>query len=206
MMNMPLTLALIMPGMVTKAKTKPKLTIEKKTMAVGQTYKLQLKGVSGTKKKVKQWKITGKGADYFRITDYGLLQMDWEPTYIEPCVTAKVTAILEDGRKLTAAVKAYSELNIYMDTVFTNFEKQYMTSFMTEKENQKRRHGISAQPLIMTYTTVPGLTFFSKEKGTAMQAAVQCSICAAIWESKPLYAGIMRRMGRHWFLRTANFI
>lgn len=138
MMNMPLTLALIMPGMVTKAKTKLKLTIEKKTMAVGQTYKLQLKGVSGTKKKVKQWKITGKGADYFRITDYGLLQMDWEPTYIEPCVTAKVTAILEDGRKLTAAVKAYSELNIYMDTVFTNFEKQYMTSFMTEKEKAEK--------------------------------------------------------------------
>lgn len=94
--------------------------------------------VSGTKKKVKEWKITGKGADYFRITDYGLFQMDWEPSYIEPCMTAKATAILEDGRKLTATVKGYSELNIYIDTVFTNFEKQYITSSMTEKEKAEK--------------------------------------------------------------------
>lgn len=94
--------------------------------------------VSGTKKKVKRWKITGKGADYFRITDYGLLQMDWEPAYIEPCVTATVTAVLEDGRKLTASVKAYSELNIYMDTVFADFEKQYITPAMTEKEKAEK--------------------------------------------------------------------
>ena len=231
-----LTLALMIPGMTAEAKTKLKLATEKKTIAVGQTYKLQLKGVSGkpnvkwktnkkmvvsivkkkgntvtlkakkkgsavviavykkkqykcrilvkekkkaatdnpmlssknvtlyylsdtyknyikydrrhlreyrfrvsgTKKKVKKWKITGKGADYFRITDYGLLQMDWEPAYIEPCVTATVTALLEDGRKLTASVKAYSELNIYMDKVFTNFEKQYITPAMTEKEKAEK--------------------------------------------------------------------
>ena len=48
------------------------------------------------KKEVRDWKITGKGADYFRITDYGLLQMDWEPAYVEPCVTATVTAVLEE--------------------------------------------------------------------------------------------------------------
>jgi len=94
--------------------------------------------VSGTKKKVKEWKITGKGADYFTITDYGLLQIYWEPAYIEPCVTAKVTAVLEDGRKLTAAVKAYSELNIYMDKVFADFEKQYITPSMTEKEKAEK--------------------------------------------------------------------
>mgnify|MGYP001083983987 CR=1 FL=1 len=63
------------------------------------------------------------GADYFRITDYGLLQMDWEPTYVQFCVTATVTAVLEDGRKLTAAVRGYSEVNIYMETVFAGFEK-----------------------------------------------------------------------------------
>lgn len=90
--------------------------------------------VSGTKKAVRDWKLSGEGADYFSITDYGLLKMDWEPAYVEPCVTATVTAILEDGRKLTAAVRAYSELNIYIDTVFTNFEKQYITPSMTQKE------------------------------------------------------------------------
>ena len=231
-----LTVILLLPGMVAEAKTKPKLTANKKSVKVGQAYRLKLEGVSrkakvkwktskksvvsiakkngniatlkakkkgmavvtatykqkkykcritvgkkkapssdnptlsskdvtlyylseeyknyitydrrhlreyrfrvsGTKKKVKKWKITGKGADYFRITDYGLLQMDWEPAYIEPCVTATVTALLEDGRKLTASVKAYSELNIYMDKVFTNFEKQYITPAMTEKEKAEK--------------------------------------------------------------------
>lgn len=231
-----LALAWMIPGMIAEAKTNPKLTANKKSVKVGQTYRLKLEGVSrkakvkwktskksvvfiakkkgnivtlkakkkgtavvtaaykqkrykckitvrekkasssdnpklsskdvvlyylseeyknyitydhrhlreyrfrvsGTKKKVKRWKITGNGADYFRITDYGLLQMDWEPAYIEPCVTATVTALLEDGRKLTASVKAYSELNIYMDKVFTNFEKQYITSAMTEKEKAEK--------------------------------------------------------------------
>ncbi len=233
-----LVLTLLIPGMETEAKTKPKLAANKKTMTAGQTYKLKLKGVSakakvkwktskksvvsiakkkgntvtlkaekkgtavvtatyqkksykckitvkakkkekatadnptlnskdvtlyylsetykdyikydkshmrefrfrvsGTKKEVRDWKITGEGADYFSITDYGLLQMDWEPAYVEPCVTATVTAILEDGRKLTAAVRAYSELNIYIDTVFTDFEKQYITPSMTEKEKAEK--------------------------------------------------------------------
>lgn len=94
--------------------------------------------VSGTKKEVRDWKLSGEGADYFRITDYGLLQMDWEPTYAESCVTATVTAVLEDGRKLTAEVHGYSEVNIYMDTVFSDFERKYITSGMTEKEKAEK--------------------------------------------------------------------
>ena len=94
--------------------------------------------VSGTKKEVREWKITGKNADYFSITEYGLLRIDWEPAYIEPCVKATVTAVREDGRKLTAAVRAYSELNIYIDTIFTDFEKQYITLSMTEKEKAEK--------------------------------------------------------------------
>ena len=94
--------------------------------------------VSGTKKEVKDWKITGEGAGYFKITDYGLLQMNFGPAYVEPCVTATVTAVLEDGRKLTAAVRAYSELNIYIDKLFTDFEKQYITSSMTNREKAEK--------------------------------------------------------------------
>jgi len=94
--------------------------------------------VSGTKKEVRDWKITGEGAGYFKITDYGLLQMNFGPAYVEPCVTATVTAVLEDGRKLTAAVRAYSELNIYIDKVFTDFEKQYITSSMTNREKAEK--------------------------------------------------------------------
>ena len=94
--------------------------------------------VSGTKKEVRDWKINGEDAGYFKITDYGLLQMEWGPDYTEPCVEATVTAILEDGRKLKANVRAYSELNIYIDTVFTYFEKQYITPSMTQKEKAEK--------------------------------------------------------------------
>lgn len=90
--------------------------------------------VSGTKKEVRDWKISGEGAFYFKITDYGLLQMEWGPPYGEPYVMATVTAVLEDGSKLTANVRAYSELNIYIDKLFADFEKQYITPSMTEKE------------------------------------------------------------------------
>jgi len=90
--------------------------------------------VSGTKKEVRDWKLSGEGADYFKITEYGLLQMDWEPAYIEPCVMATVTAVLEDGRGLKANVRGYSETNIYMDTVFADFERKYITPGMTERE------------------------------------------------------------------------
>lgn len=94
--------------------------------------------VSGTTKEVRDWKISGEDAEYFKITDYGLLQLNFGPAYIDPCVTATVTAVLEDGRKLTAAVRAYSEMNIYIDTVFTNFEKQYITPSMSAKEKAEK--------------------------------------------------------------------
>ncbi len=233
-----LVLLLLIPGMTAEAKTKPKLAAKKKTITVGQTYRLKLKGVSGkakvkwktskksvvsivkkkgnivtlkakkagtavvtatykkkkykcritvkakkkpepvadnsvlnsrdvtlyylseeykdyitcdsshlreyrfrvsgTKKEVRDWKITGEDAGYFRITEYGLLQLNYGPAYIAPCVTATVTAVLEDGRKLTANVRAYSELNIYIDTLFTDFERQYITSSMTQKEKTEK--------------------------------------------------------------------
>ena len=233
-----LVLLLLIPGMAAEAKTKPKLAAKKKTMTVGQTYKLKLKGVSGkvkvkwktskksvvsiakkkgntitlkakkkgtavitatykkkkykckvmvkakkrtepvadnpvlnsrdvtlyylseeykdyitydsghmreyrfrvtgTKKEVRDWKISGEDAGYFKITDYGLLQLNYGPAYIDPCVTATVTAVLEDGKRLTAVVRAYSELNIYIDTVFTDFEKQYITPSMTQKEKVEK--------------------------------------------------------------------
>ncbi len=94
--------------------------------------------VSGTRKEVRDWEISGDGAGYFDIMDYGLLRMDWEPAYVEPCVTATVTAVLEDGRKLTAAVRAYSEVNIYIDKLFADFERRYTTSSMTTKEKAEK--------------------------------------------------------------------
>ena len=94
--------------------------------------------VSGTKKEVKDWKISGENADFFSITDYGLLKMDWEPIYGEPCVVATVTAVLEDGRELAANVRGYSETALFMATVFADFVKKHITPGMTEKEKAER--------------------------------------------------------------------
>ncbi len=94
--------------------------------------------MSGTRKEVRDWEISGDGAGYFNITDYGLLQLNYGPAYVEPCVTATVTAVLEDGRKLTAAVRAYSEVNIYIDKLFADFEGHYITPSMTTKEKAEK--------------------------------------------------------------------
>ena len=37
--------------------------------------------VSGTKKEVRDWKISGEDAGYFKITDYGLLQLNYGLAY-----------------------------------------------------------------------------------------------------------------------------
>lgn len=60
------------------------------------------------------------------------------PAYVCPCVAATVTAILENGRKLTATVRAYSEMNIYIDRLFTEFEEKYITPSMTTKEKAEK--------------------------------------------------------------------
>lgn len=94
--------------------------------------------VSGTKKEVTKWEIIGEDAGYFTVTSSGLVKTQAGPSYGEPCVTAAVVATLEDGRRLKAEVRAYSELNIYIDTVFTNFEKKYITTAMTQKEKVEK--------------------------------------------------------------------
>lgn len=130
--------------------------------------------VSGTKKEVRDWKISGEDADFFSITEYGLLQMDWEPAYTEPCVTATVTAVLEDGRKLTANVQGYSEGNIYMDTIFSDFVKKYITSDMTEKEKaDKAAWYISATSDYELYND-KWTDIFLKGKGDCM--ASRCAV------------------------------
>ena len=57
----------LLPGISAEAKTKPKLEVREKTTAVGQKCQLKLNGVSGTKKEVRDWKISGEDAGYFKI-------------------------------------------------------------------------------------------------------------------------------------------
>ncbi len=57
---------------------------------------------------------------------------------------------------------------------------------MRKKKRQKRRHGISAQPLIMSCITTDGRIFSSRGKGTAWQAVMPCRFFAIIWGLKAL--------------------
>lgn len=88
--------------------------------------------------------------------------MEWRPAYVCPCVTATATAILEEGRKLTATVRAYSEINFYLDKIFTEFERRYITPSMTTKEKAEKAAGyinaISDHKITLTWT-------FSVSKG-----------------------------------------
>jgi len=124
--------------------------------------------VSGTKKEVRDWKISGEGAFYFKITDYGLLQMEWGPPYGEPYVEAAVTAVLEDGRKLTANVRAYSEINIYLDALFTDFEKRYITPAMTQKEKAEKAAWYISTTSDYELYNYNWLDIFLKGKGDCM--------------------------------------
>lgn len=162
--------------------------------------------VSGTKKEVRDWKLSGKGADYFRITDYGLLQMDWEPAYIEPCVTATVTAIMEDGRKLTANVQAYSETNVYIEKIFTDFEKQYITSSMSQKEKAEKAAWYISTTSDYELYNPNWFDILLKGKGIVPPAVMLCSICATIWGLRQWDAEIWMHMGKRWSMQMISFM
>lgn len=94
--------------------------------------------VKGTKKKVQRWKIEGKDADYFSVTKKGLVTVQWDIPYTEKCAEAVLEAVLKDGTVLKAAIKAYSEDNIYTDRLFKEFEAEYIKNNMTEKEKAEK--------------------------------------------------------------------
>lgn len=94
--------------------------------------------VSGTKKEVRTWSLEGEGKDFFQITDYGLVTMTWGPAYTDWSQTATVKAVMEDGRTLTAKVTCYAESNFYVNTLFEQFESQYITDGMTDREKAEK--------------------------------------------------------------------
>ena len=97
--------------------------------------------VSGTKKEVKKWELSGEDAFYFEITGYGLVTLKHAPAYEDGSVSVKAKATLSDGTVLSAKVTGYSETNLYLDRLFQKFAKENITSGMTEKEKADRVAG-----------------------------------------------------------------
>lgn len=94
--------------------------------------------VSGTKKEVRKWELSGEDTFFFTITDYGLVTLKHGTDYTEPCAEVTAKATLTDGRTLTAAVRGYNEVNLYLDSLFQKFADENIRSGMTEKEKADR--------------------------------------------------------------------
>jgi hypothetical protein len=93
--------------------------------------------VSGTSEKVWDWKITGDTL-FFHISDDGLLTMPTGPGSDREYAKVTVEAELYSGKKLTATVYGYSEIEIFIKKVLADFEKEYITPDMTEYEKVEK--------------------------------------------------------------------
>lgn len=94
--------------------------------------------VTGTKKEVRKWELVGEDAEFFTITDYGLVKVRYGSVYFEPVKQVTVKATLEDGRVLTATVRSYTEANLEIDKIFKEFKDTYITADMTEADKAKK--------------------------------------------------------------------
>lgn len=97
--------------------------------------------VSGTKKEVEKWELSGEDAFFFEITGYGLVTLKHAPAYEEGSVSVKAKATLSDGTVLSATVTGYSETSLYLDRLFQKFADENIISGMTEKEKADRVAG-----------------------------------------------------------------
>ncbi|EOS23416.1 hypothetical protein C806_02921 [Lachnospiraceae bacterium 3-1] len=162
--------------------------------------------VSGTKKEVRDWKISGEDAGYFKITDYGLLRLNYGPAYVAPCVTATVTAVLEDGRKLTAAVRAYSEVNIYIDKLFADFEGQYITPSMTTKEKAEKAAWYISTTSDYELYNYNWLDIFLKGKGDCYASRYALQYLCNYMGIKAVACRNLDDHGKRWFMQMAYFM
>ena len=94
--------------------------------------------VNGTKQEVNKWEIVGEDKDFFEITDYGKVTLFWGVGYVDFVKSATVKATLEDGTVVTATVREYNEVNLYINKLFDEFKEEYITSDMTELEKAEK--------------------------------------------------------------------
>ena len=94
--------------------------------------------VNGTKQEVVKWELVGEDKSFFRITDYGKVTMFWGVYYDDFVKHAEVRATLEDGTVVTADVFEYNEVNLYINKLFDEFVRTYITENMTDLERAEK--------------------------------------------------------------------
>ncbi len=94
--------------------------------------------VTGTKKEVRKWELVGEDAEFFTITDYGLVKVLYGSPHFDPVKQVTVKATLEDGHVLTATVRSYTVDNLEIDRIFKEFKDTYITTDMTEVDKARK--------------------------------------------------------------------
>ena len=89
--------------------------------------------VVDTKQEVRRWELIGEESDYFNISDYGKVSVNWNVPY-NTIVKATVRAYLENGSTLDATVSMESEINTVVNQKFKDFKDTYITDTMSKKE------------------------------------------------------------------------
>lgn len=102
-------------------------------------YSFQFK-VTGTKARVKSWRVDGDTVAKTRylITSDGTIKMMHGNDINEAYSECRVKAYLSDGTELTARVKGYDDIALYVRSVFDKFKKTYITDNMTEYEKMDK--------------------------------------------------------------------
>ena len=97
--------------------------------------------VSGTDESVRSWSIEGDPvvAKRYHITDKGLLYKvfgddDYRTEYTECTVKAELT----NGKVLTAGIRGYDDVNIFIRNTISDFKKTYINDKMTEYEKMEK--------------------------------------------------------------------
>lgn len=102
-------------------------------------YSFQFK-VTGTKATVKSWSVDGdkKAKTRYLITSNGTIKMMFGNDIDEAYSECTVKAHLSDGTELTAKVKGYDDITLYVRSVFDKFKATYITDNMTEYEKMDK--------------------------------------------------------------------
>lgn len=102
-------------------------------------YSFQFK-VLGTQATVKSWSLEGdkKVKTRYLITDDGTIKMRFGNDIDEAYSECTVKAHLSDGTELTARVKGYDDITLYVQSVFDKFKETYITDNMTEYEKMDK--------------------------------------------------------------------
>lgn len=102
-------------------------------------YSFQFK-VTGTKATVKSWSLDGdaKTKSRYLITSDGTITMRTGNGFGEAYSGCTVKALLSNGTELSATVKGYDDIGLYVQSVFDKFKGTYITDDMTEYEKMDK--------------------------------------------------------------------